>query len=132
MLHAEILRFIQDFFDRGPEGMASVFTAGYCWHFAHMLKDTFGDGTCCLAAPFGHFVYRARNYKYYDAYGEYSGEALYFIPEEELPEDCILDFKHIPYAQYKPMTKEQCIVIIKDYCKRHGVFYNSECEDLLK
>lgn len=81
-----------------------------------MLKDTFGRGEVCWAAPMGHFVWKDVDGSTYDAEGFYEGEAIYFIPESYLDEDALSDFKHIPNNNGTGTTREKIIEIIKKYC----------------
>ena len=132
MLHDDILKFINDFKVHDTHGVIEdTFTGGYCYYFAQILKQAFPNGVVCLAAPFGHFVYLAPNCTAYDVTGEYAGEALYFIPEDKLDSDVIQDFKHIPNVKYKAPTREDCIQIIKKYCKSHNLIYSPKCESYL-
>lgn len=94
------------------EIIRSTFCAGYCWHFAHLLKDTFNRGEVCLAAPFGHFVWLDEDVPY-DGGGIYDGEAVYFIPESYLG-DGIQDFTHIPGVSHDT-TIEEIMDIIHRY-----------------
>ena len=104
-----------------------VFRNGYCWHFAHMLKDTFGCGEVCWAAPFGHFVW-LYNSDVYDIEGEYRGEASYFIPESYIPNELFADFKHIPGLKGKTggETSEDIENIIRRYCEENGMIFDDE------
>ena len=103
-----------------------LFRQGYCWHFAHMLKTTFGCGEVCWAAPFGHFVYMYNGIPY-DVEGVYQGEATYFIPESYIPEELLLDFKHIPDNTGKPggATTEDLQDIMMKYCMDMGLIYDN-------
>jgi hypothetical protein len=56
------------------------FRAGYCFHFAHMLKLTFNRGEVCWAAPFSHIVWVDGNEIPYDIEGVYTGDYDYLIP----------------------------------------------------
>lgn len=89
------------------------------------------EGDVYLAAPFGHFVYKSIEGKYYDIYGEYDGEAIYFIPESYLSKDMLEDFKHVPNTEYKVPTKEDCIRVMKSYCADNNIKYASSCEKFL-
>ncbi len=130
-MHEKIIAFIDEVNAAYPEKKVwEFFTGGYCWHFAHMLKTTFGEkGDVCLAAPFGHMVYKSEEGRYYDAEGEYIGEALYFIPEEFLSNDYIADFRHLPGEKYNPPDKERCISLMKAYCYATGRPYDSKAEE---
>lgn len=95
------------------EIIRGTFRAGYCWHFAHLLKTTFGRGEVCWAAPFGHIVWVDDNGVPYDAEGANFGEQIYHIPEKYLGE-CLNDFKHIPGGDHKS-TKKELTAIIRQY-----------------
>lgn len=101
------------------ETLRSQFRAGYCWHFAHMLKTTFGRGEVCWAAPFGHFVWMDNEEIPYDVEGFYDGEADEFIPEEFLG-DALKDFKHVP-GEVVVVTKEQMQEIKDRYHATRGL-----------
>lgn len=80
------LEFISNFTNNfTDETIRQKFRNGYCWHFVHMLKSTFGTGRVCLAYHLGHFVYEYDG-SYFDIEGYYSGESKTFIPEEYLGE----------------------------------------------
>ena len=96
------------------EIIRSTFRAGYCWHFAHLLKNAFQRGEVCWAAPFGHFVWLDNNGIPYDVEGVNFGEQLYHIPESYLG-DHIKDFTHIPGDKVTPATEEDVIAIIRKY-----------------
>ena len=106
---------------------------GYCWHFAHMLQDTFNRGAVVWAAPFGHICWQDNDGKVYDIEGEYTGEAFYMIPEkftEMIVSENMLDFKHIPDKIHNT-DRNEIIKIIKAYCKETGKNYYSKIEDYL-
>ena len=94
----EVLEFISQFYNKftgDEDSLRMQFRAGYCWHFAHMLKATFDRGEVCWAAPFGHFVWCDTDGTPYDVEGLYCGEASCFVPESYMG-NALLDFKHIP------------------------------------
>ena len=139
----EVLSFINEFFESFTCGMKDEkaidaqyeilrqhYMAGYCWHFAHMLKDTFERGEVCWAAPFGHFVWKDDDDKVYDAEGFsiYINEAEHFIPERYLSKDELLDFKHIPNSKYAEITQKDIANIIKRYCAEIKGLNYSEIE----
>lgn len=94
------------------EIIRSTFRAGYCWHFAHILKTTFGRGKVCWAAPFGHFVWIDENGVAYDAEGVNFGDQDYNIPESYLG-DSLNDFRHIPGQDYNASASEVEAIIRK-------------------
>lgn len=95
------------------EAIRCTFRAGYCWHFATLLKATFGRGTVCWAAPFGHFVWMDDNDIPYDIEGVYDGECVYFIPESYLG-NMLNDFLHIPCVNYNA-TEDEIMAVIHQY-----------------
>ena len=97
----EVISFIEKIYCRGgdnddmcKEVLRRQFRAGYCYYFAHMLKIAFNRGEVCWCAPFGHMCWVDVDGTPYDCEGEYTGEAVYLIPEHYLG-DAIKDFKHI-------------------------------------
>lgn len=113
---SEVLGFIDRFYESfvgDREHLRQLYRSGYCWHFAHMLRDTFNRGTVCLAAPFSHMVWVDDNGAPYDVEGTYVGDACLFIPESYLGE--YLDsFKHIP-GRDSTEDVDTAIKIIKSY-----------------
>lgn len=136
----EVELFINDFMscyaitEEETELLRATFHAGYCWHFAHMLKDTFDRGTVVWAAPFGHMCWQDVDGTVYDIEGEYDGEAFYFIPEtfvEEIDPRISLDFKHIPNKENNT-TVETIIRIMKEYCEKEHIQYDENVENYLR
>ena len=96
--------------------MRGTFMCGYCYFFAHMLKQAFGSGEVCWCAPYGHFVwcndYNGETFAY-DVEGVSITAAEFFIPEYYLGE-LINDFKQIP-EKVANATKAQIDTVIKRY-----------------
>lgn len=117
-----VIVFIRDFlYSQGIDGsevIHDVFRSGYCWHFAHILKKSFGRGKVCLAAPFGHMVWVDDNDIPYDIEGVYTGECLCFIAEEELGTK-VEDFMHVPGK-----TDFSSKVDIQRLMLKHGYGFN--------
>ena len=112
-------------------GLKTHFEAGYCWHFAHMLKTVFERGEVCWAAPFSHFCFVDDDGKAYDGGGRYIGEALYMIPERYC--DKYIDaFKHIKEKNIEEASREDLISIIKRYCNYETLHYDSRCERFIQ
>ena len=91
-----ILWFIANFiylYDN-PEVIIKQFRAGYCLHFAMMLKTTFNCGEVCWAAPLGHMVFIYKDIPY-DIEGINTSECDYYIPISYLGLG-IRDFARIP------------------------------------
>lgn len=101
-----VITFIADIrYDirNSTDTIRSFYEAGYCYYFAHMLKDAFQRGHLCLTEPIGHIVWMDENGCAYDINGPYR-------PEEHDCErlldirflgDLILDFMHIPGKEYQ-------------------------------
>lgn len=130
----DVEEFINNFMKTDAcEAFRSKFRSGYCWHFAHMLKDTFSRGTVVWAAPFGHICFADNDGTIYDIEGKYVGEAYYFVPEElaEIIRPGIMkDFKHIPH-EYFNACKKDLILIMKAYCLTAGIKYDDSVEAYL-
>lgn len=96
-----VLDFIADMkFMCGNENVyviEKLFSAGYCWYFAHILQQAFGRGKVCYAYYEGHFVWLdgedEENDFAYDILGV-NKKWEHLIPEELLG-DGIWDFKHV-------------------------------------
>jgi hypothetical protein len=133
--------FINEFVKHGRENNADAmaefakqYSAGYCWHFAHMLQSVFRRGEVCWAAPFGHMIWLDSDNTAYDIEGKFQREARYLIPEYYLS-NFITEFMHIrgmndPIG--KPSTREDLIQIMKTYCKTTGNEYDPNVERYLQ
>lgn len=116
-----VLYFIADFLYCGSteeEALVRVqilhetFRRGYCYYFAHMLKNAFQQhGEVCWAVSFGHFVWQYNGVQY-DIEGVYCGEASVFIPESYMGET-INDFTHIRNNAHNTTGKEISSIIEK-------------------
>jgi hypothetical protein len=69
------------------------FRAGYCLHFAMILKELF-HGEICWAAPFGHIVYMHDRIAY-DIEGVNISDCDYYIPISYI-KDGLKDFTRVP------------------------------------
>lgn len=73
----QVIQFIADFIFQNdengePTGVIShVFSAGYCYYFANMLKIAFGRGEVCWSEGRSHIVWVDTNNIAYDVYGVY-------------------------------------------------------------
>ena len=112
-------------------GLEAHFEAGYCWHFAHMLKTVFERGEVCWAAPFSHFCFVDNDGQAYDGGGRYMGEALYMIPERYCGK-FIDAFKHIKGMSIVEATKKELISIIQRYCEDEALTYNPRLEQYIQ
>lgn len=106
----DVLAFIQGFYANGD--IRDTFMNGYCYYFAHMLKQAFNKGEVCWTVGIGHIVW-VYNGIPYDVEGVYSGSANEFIPEEYLGE-AINDFKRVPNIRFNA-TEEDIEAIIENY-----------------
>jgi len=73
--------------------LQTIFSGGYCYYFAHMLKLAFQRGEVCWCAPYGHFCWVDEDEIPYDIFGICVTEAEHFIPEHYLG-NAITDFLH--------------------------------------
>ena len=117
-----ISQFVQHEGDEGQETIRHLFSAGYCWHFAHILKDAFNCGTVCNAYPFSHMVWVDHIGLAYDIYGMYEGDQLYFIPESYFGNK-ILGFRHISGVN-SDITREELREVGLKYCEDNGFEFN--------
>lgn len=130
----EVLMFIQEFGNYADgkyyEALYDVFMCKYCYHFAHLLKETFKRGSVCLCAPKGHWIWMDdKTNTPYDFWGDASDEECYYFIPEEYWGDLVTDFLHIPTITPHNATKQEIIDIMKKYCKDNYIEYNSECEN---
>lgn len=118
-----VIEFIADIrYHQGDDYVETVrdlFRSGYCWHFAHILRDSFRRGRVCMAAPDNHMVWMDDNIPY-DIDGVYTRKALCFIGEEELG-DYLDGFIHIPYNEQSTagVSKQRLML-------NHGYAFNGE------
>ena len=82
----EVMIFIANILfhnDEYNEQVRSLFRAGYCYHFANMLKDTFQRGRVCVAGPYSHVIWEDTNGCTYDIEGV-SDDYEFLVPIEEV------------------------------------------------
>lgn len=96
----QVLSFIHSFVSFFPSeeqnnAVCEIFSSGYCYYFAAMLKEAFQRGTVSWCAPYGHICWVDENGTPYDIYGICDSECVYFIPVSYIQEG-LADFKHIP------------------------------------
>ena len=118
----KILYFIANFLyhngTANSELIHNQFRAGYCLHFAMILKDMFKDGEICWCAPYGHMVYMHNNVPY-DIEGVNYSDCYYYIPISYI-KNGIKDFMHIPGVGF--CTSEKYIQnAIKRYEKDNNI-----------
>ena len=116
-----VLKFIANFLYHGvpevdldvsAESIRSTFRAGYCFYFAHMLKQAFNRGCVCWCAPYSHIVWVDVSGIPYDIEGVCYSEAEYYIPLDYLG-DTIDSFMHIPDRECKVRDAQEIIDIFK-------------------
>lgn len=116
----EVESFINAFIS--SDTIKNKFLNGYCWHFAHMLQDTFHRGLVCWAAPEDHFVWKDNDDALYDANGIYQigKNKAVMVPEwyiEAISPDFLKGFKHIP-GIYSAMSDNETANIYYSYLRR--------------
>lgn len=77
------------------DAVYELFSSGYCYYFAVLLKEAFGRGEVSWCAPYGHICWVDDNGHPYDIYGTCDSESTYYIPVSYI-KDGLADFKHIP------------------------------------
>lgn len=95
----QVMEFIAKvIFNQGESNVGVIqglFTQGYCYYFANMMKLAFHRGIICYVYDIGHFVW-VDNGVAYDVEGVYElVESEYLIPEDKIG-DFIKDFMHVP------------------------------------
>lgn len=110
----EVLKFIDDFKNHSniPYEIERLFRSGYCYYFAHILKDAFNRGEVCWCAPLGHIVWTDTDGVSYDIEGINNSECLEYIPIKYMG-DTINDFKRTDKSFNA--SKSDIIQIIKNY-----------------
>lgn len=82
----DVFKFTEDFIAHAEmngidnKNIRDLFMAGYCYHFAHMLKAAFDRGEVYICAPYGHVVWRDVDNRYYDFDGEYVNQSATYVP----------------------------------------------------
>lgn len=108
-----VLTFIADFvFHSNSKSTINLFSQGYCYHFATILKSIYKKGEVCWVAPYSHLIWLYNDVPY-DINGVYNGESTKFIPIEFLGH-AIEDFKHNPEI-YHITSKDDIDAIIYKY-----------------
>ena len=124
----QVLRFIADFLYHGvqevnitvsAESIRSTFRAGYCYYFAHMLREAFNRGTVCWAAPYGHIVWVDTDGNSYDIEGVNFSDCQYYIPCSYIGGH-VDDFKRVPGVTFNA-SREFLESIIKKYEEDNGI-----------
>lgn len=114
--------------------VTQVFTNGFCYHFAYILKWMFPDGKMCLEFPRSHVIFRYKN-KFYDIYGDCHAE-IYIcddgeqhlannnlniaIPLEYVPAHIVTSFKHSLSSDYPVGLTELIDMYVLHMIRIHG------------
>ena len=127
--HPEANKTVIDFIinfnwhDKGKEEMQEVirhqFRAGYCYHFALILKDAFQRGEICWCAPFGHICWVDDDGIPYDIEGVCESDCDYYIPISYI-KDGLDDFKRVPGKIFNA-TKEYINNAIERYLNDQSI-----------
>ena len=116
---SEVIYFIDKFqsaafgYGNDIDAFLDVFSNGYCYYFAIMLKAAFNRGTVCIIAPCGHVVWVDTDGIAYDIYGEFPLDGESLIPEDA-EDSHIIDFKHI-YTEESGITDKELSDLVKKY-----------------
>lgn len=118
-------------------------TAGFCYHFAMILKTTFKRGKIVWVCPKNHFAFLDDDGILYDYLGAYRYNWIYLIPEDEMDYDkFIRTYLRLPLRDpkssqlskdafghfdnsYYPTLDEWCD-LVKTYCENHNLEYFEE------
>ena len=115
----QVLYFIANFIYHcgvdADEVIYEQFRAGYCLHFAMILKEMFPGGEICWCAPVGHMIYMYKDNPY-DIEGVSSSDCDYYIPISFIKEG-IKDFMHIPGIGFNASEE-----YIKDAIERYKAY----------
>lgn len=87
------------------DAIPTLFSAGYCYYFAVILKEAFKRGSICQAWPFSHIVWVDEDDTPYDIYGVNQGEYVELVPVDRYGES-LNAFRHVP-GEYIPTEKTQ-------------------------
>ena len=108
------------------EVIVDVFSHGYCYYFAHMLKEAFGCGEIYMTADDRHIVWMYKNIAYdingvYNAYPKSANNGNFYngelIPIAMLP-NYMESFKHVvPGTTKKGMAERRAVKKIMDVQK---------------
>lgn len=72
-----------------------IFTAGYCYHYAHLLKTVMGFGEVAFCYGVGHCVWYDPGKGGFDILGP-NFDTPFYIPEQYCTKDLIADYAHVP------------------------------------
>ena len=92
--------------DEVSNPIASLFTNGFCYYFAVILKDAFNRGEICWHKNYSHIVWRDVDGTSYDIDGVFDAPDEEIVPVETSLSNMILDFKH---------TKEKYTVKLPEF-----------------
>ena len=132
--------------EQGEEIVRTLFRAGYCWYFAHMLQMAFRRGIVCFAYFEGHFVWLDGEDEDADIAYDIDGvnrDWEHLVPEELL-KNGIRDFTHVPgeksgmseidihalFADILTQKKYACVLKgDKEYAESHCVSGCRRCSE---
>jgi len=99
--------FIKNFrISFNEDEIVKIFTRGYCYHFAMILKNIYNEGRIVYSQSMGHFALKYKN-GYYDITGKIRMEnpidfdSLYY--DDVSLRDCVLKINYYP-----PDNNEWC------------------------
>ena len=85
--------------------IGDIFSGGYCYYFAVMLKTAFNGGTVCRHRNYGHIVWQDEDGIAYDINGVFEDYAEGDLLDVETSlGDMLVDFKHNG-AEYRAGSK---------------------------
>lgn len=114
--------------------ITQLFTNGFCYHFAHILKWMFPDGEIYLEFPRSHIIFRYKN-RFYDIHGDCNAENYICddgerhlvnndlnvaIPLEHIPKHIITSFKHSMSSDYPVGITELIDMYVLHMIRIHG------------
>lgn len=114
-----VIQFIADFLyhaEDKSDAVATLFTTGYCYYFAVILKEAFRRGAICQTWPFGHIVWVDEDGTAYDIYGTNPGEYVELVPVDRYG-DTLNAFRHVPGERIPaPRIQRKTVDAIRDSC----------------
>lgn len=123
-----------DIISSDTDYVTQLFTNGFCYHFAYILKWMFPDGEIYLEFPRSHIIFRYKN-KFYDIHGDCNaekyicddGERHLFnhelnvaIPLEYIPKHIVESFKHSMSSDYPVGITELIDMYVLHMIQIHG------------
>ena len=92
----EVINFIADFiFSENSEAIQNLFSNGYCYYFAVILKTAFNRGKICWHRNYGHIIWMDDDVLAHAIYGPfYDYNEGDLLPIEDSLGDLIVNFMH--------------------------------------